>query len=136
MEYPARRARLFIVEDEQPIVDLLTEYFSTRGYSVSSTESGTTCIERIWELENGTVVLLDINIPGMGGIEVLKELKSYRPDLMAIMLTSVNDREIAKSAMKLGAFDYVLKPPVFADLEAVIRAAISMAEYRQGSSDE
>jgi two-component system NtrC family response regulator len=136
VEKPARPAPLFVVEDEQSIIDMLIEYFSTRGYAVSSTDSGTGCMERIWELESGTVVLLDINIPGMGGIEVLKELKEHRPEIMVIMLTSVNDRQIAKSAMKLGAFDYVLKPPNLADLEAVIRAAISTAEYRQGSGSD
>ena len=93
-------------------------------------------MERIWELEDRTVVLLDINIPGMGGVEVLKELKQHRPEIMVIILTSVNDREVAKTAMKFGAFDYVLKPPSLADLEAVIRAAISTAEYRRGDGPD
>ena len=74
--------------------------------------------------ERPDVVLLDIIMPGMGGIGVLEEIKKIEPSIVVVMLTALTDEEIAKTAMNLGAFDYVTKPIDLHHLEEVVMVAM------------
>jgi DNA-binding NtrC family response regulator len=73
--------------------------------------------------------LLDVSMPVMGGMEVLREVMNLDPHPNVIMMTAVTDREIARQAMKIGAFDYIVKPFDFRVIEASITACLSHIEY-------
>ena len=72
-------------------------------------------------------------MPGMGGMSVLKEVMKRTKPPAAIMLSGVSDQEIARYAMNLGAFDYILKPPDSQRVEAAISASLSHVRYQGGS---
>lgn len=81
--------------------------------------------------QNIDVVILDIKMPGMDGIEVLKQIKKDYPLVEVIMLTGHGTTETAVEGMKLGAFDYLLKPADFSDLQEKMEAAFRRKEEQQ-----
>jgi len=78
-------------------------------------------------------VLLDLRLPGRGGMEVLREIHKKNPRTGVIMLSGLADREIARQAIKLGAFDYLTKPPDFPALQSTLIACLSHSEYQAQS---
>jgi DNA-binding NtrC family response regulator len=102
-------ARILVVDDEKDIRDILSRYFTGKGYEVLTAESGEASLEI---LDKGSVdaVLLDIRMPGLGGTETLRRIKSQWPELAVVMVSGENDESVAKETIKEGAFDYVLKP--------------------------
>ena len=74
-------------------------------------------------------MLLDLSMPGMGGMEVLAALKNVRGCPPVIVLSGIADREIAQTALKMGAFDYILKPFDFHAVESAISATLSRFRY-------
>lgn len=99
---------IFVVDDDPNLRRILSVLLETRGYTVRSFETGEACLEALDE--NPAAVFLDLTMPGMGGMQALKEVKKLKKDLPVIMVTSVDDVETAVSAIKEGAFDYILKP--------------------------
>ncbi len=87
---------------------ILSVLLESRGYEVIGFEGGEKCLERLGE--NPIAVFLDLRMPGIGGMETLRAIKKSRDDLPVIMVTSVNEAETAVQALKLGAFDYIVKP--------------------------
>ena len=102
-------ARILIVDDEEDVVNFLPKEFTKRDYEVETALSGEEAIEKVKETRPH-LVLLDIRMPGMGGIAALRQAKEFDLHLGVIMTTAVHDEEIAKRSMKLGAHDYVTKP--------------------------
>lgn len=90
-----------------------------QGYDVYKAENGPSAIQMVKEIKP-QLVLLDIMMPGMNGIDTLKEIKKIDPDVPVIMVTGVTDEEIAKSAIEQGAYDYVSKPIDFEYLDTTI----------------
>jgi len=114
---------ILIVEDEEEIRRILIEFFTGNDdYHVSSVPTGTDAVTFIDQGHDIGIVLLDITLPGMNGIEVLKHIKLRHPNAAVIVLTSVMDKDIARQAVGLGAFDYVIKPPDLHYLESLVRA--------------
>lgn len=101
--------KLLIVDDEKDIVIYLSRQFTKRGYEVETALSGEEAIEKVKEFQP-KLMLLDVRMPGMGGVETLKQAKKIDPGLAVVMVTAVKEKDIAKEAMKLGAHDYVTKP--------------------------
>ena len=109
--------KVLLVDDEEDFVEMLSLRLKEVGERVWTTYSGKECLEVL--KKNGIdVVLLDIKMPGMDGIETLKEIKRRFPLVEVIMLTGHGTTESAVEGMKLGAFDYLLKPADFEDLIA------------------
>ena len=131
MSSHGRPTPLLIVEDELQVREVLVEFFTNLGYAVSIASTGSEAMKFIKQKDELAIVLLDIMLPGAGGIEILKALKVRHPQSVVIILTSIADREIAKQAIALGAFDYVMKPPILKDLEILIRASESAWLYRK-----
>jgi len=107
--------RVLVVDDEEDFVEMLSLRLNEAGEKVTSAFSGKECLE---ELEKAyiDVVILDIKMPGMDGIQTLKEIKKRFPLIEVIMLTGHGTAETAVEGMKLGAFDYLLKPADFDNL--------------------
>ena len=100
---------ILVVDDEIEVVRLLQVFLTSKGYEVSTALNGAEALAKVKETKPD-IVLLDIMMPGMGGIDTLKEIKKIDPSIAVIMVTAVVDEELANRAVKLGAFDYITKP--------------------------
>ena len=116
------KTRILIVDDEQEFVQALSERLVIRDYDVTATYNGKEAIEEI-KAYNYDVVILDVRMPGVVGIDVLKEIKHYKPLTEIIMLTGHATVETAIEGMKLGAYDYLIKPCETEDLITKINGA-------------
>lgn len=103
------------------------------GHTVISTTNGKEAFDRIQDsnIDEIHAVLLDINMPVMNGFETLKAIRTHRPDLPVLMLTSSDDTELAVKAIKEGASDFVVKPPEPAHLNIAISNAIRLSALSQ-----
>jgi len=115
-------ARVLIVDDEKDFVEIFALRLEEAGERVSTAHSGKECLKILSEKEID-VVILDIRMPGMDGIETLKEIKKGYPLVEVIMLTGHGTTETAVEGMKLGAFDYLIKPADFNDLAVKLEGA-------------
>ena len=103
------QAKILIVDDEKEFADSLAERLVMRDYEVSTASDGKEAVEKITG-HNFDVVILDVAMPGMGGIETLREIKRLKPLTEVIMLTGHGTVETAVEGMQLGALDYLMKP--------------------------
>ncbi len=115
-------AKVLIVDDEKDFVEMFSLRLEQQGEKVSTAYSGN---EALKVLEQGgiDVVFLDIRMPGMDGIETLKQIKKLYPIVEVIMLTGHGSTETAVDGMKLGAFDYLMKPADFEDIKIKLENA-------------
>ena len=125
--------RILVVDDEPELVDIMMNVLSRHGYTVLDAGDGKEALE-VMEHEPGiTLVLLDVMLPEMGGLETLKVLKQQYPSVSVILMSGVADAEIARHGRRLGAFDYVLKPINYEELENRIIAALAKGEFHHRS---
>lgn len=113
--------RILVVDDDSEILDILTRGLSFEGYEVDTAENGTEAISSFKE-RAPDLVLLDVMMPGMDGLEVCREMRKVRSDTPVLMLTAkdaVNDKI---AGLDSGADDYIVKPFVLDELSARIRA--------------
>ena len=101
--------RLLIVDDEEKVCSLLAEFFALKGYEVRSVRGGAEAIALSGAF-HPNVVLLDLLMPGMSGIDTLRELKRLDPPPKILMLSAANDERVVQGALQLGADFYVCKP--------------------------
>ena len=125
---PVTRGRLgviLVIDDEPDVVEVISVYFGNSGYEVVGAQHGGDGL-MLAELHRPDVILLDIMMPGIDGVEVLQQLRLRWPEIPVVMLTAVSDVAIAKSALRRGAFDYVPKPFEWEHLERVVAAALTV----------
>jgi len=123
------RGKVLVVDDEQTVRDLLKRTLEEAGYEVVTAGSGLEALEQVCEQEVG-VVLLDIKMPGMTGMEVLGKLTADWPEICVIMVTAVADAQTAVKAMNLGAYDYISKPFNLDDVLLKMRRAIEKRDFQ------
>lgn len=119
--------KLLIVDDEPQILDALKTFFRLRGYDVQTTAEPHDALERV-QRDTFHAALLDINMPGMTGVELLTRIKQARPTVQVVMMTAYTTIEKAIECIERGAGDYLLKP--FQDLEelsGVVKQAVERA---------
>jgi DNA-binding NtrC family response regulator len=114
--------RLLIVDDDAPLRQALCRRFEKTGMAVTEAGSGEEALDKT-SSARCDVALLDLNMPGMNGIEVLEKLKERQPDIEAIMLTAHGSIDTAIQAMKRGAYDYLTKPFHLPELEVHVQKA-------------
>ena len=117
--------KLLLVDDEQDFVETLAERLEVRGFDVQTSFSGDDAINLVQE-HDFDVIVLDVLMPGKDGIETLREIKILKPLVSVIMLTGHATVETAIEGMKLGAYDYLIKPTETADLLEKINKAHSV----------
>ena len=110
--------RLLIVDDEPLIVEVLTEHFKTT-YEIDTASNGADALTAVLRARPD-LVLLDINMPRMNGVEVLKDIKKIDETIPVIMVTANEQVALAADALKTGAFGYVPKPFDFRYLDHII----------------
>ena len=102
--------RLLIVDDEPEILDVLSTYFSQEGpYEIMTAQHGADAV-MLAGFQRPHAVLLDILMPGMDGVEVLRAIRVMDPTIPVVMVTGNADVKIARDTLTIGAFDYVAKP--------------------------
>ncbi len=101
--------KILVVDDEPYISELLSRWLTVEGYSCMTANSGETALEKI-KTEPFDLVISDIMMPGMSGIELLTTIRTSHPDLAVIMVTAVDDRKTAIMTLEIGAYGYVIKP--------------------------
>ncbi|MCR4666035.1 MAG: response regulator [Desulfovibrio sp.] len=123
--------RVLIVDDELEFLELMEKRLSRRGLEVVTAADGKTALARVEESvkepeENRLkVVVMDVRMPGMDGLETLRQMKSIASDLPVILLTGHAAVGVAMDGLELGAFDYMLKPVPITELIAKMEEAIA-----------
>ena len=107
--------KILLVDDETDFLDVMSERLASRGIDVATSASAEEALHRIGN-ELFDAVILDLQMPGMDGLEALKQMKKKRPELQVILLTGHATVEKGVEAIKLGAMDLIEKP---ADLESL-----------------
>ncbi len=103
-------AKILLVDDEEGFVETMAKRLTKRDFNVVSAFSGTQALDKLDENDNIDIIILDVKMPGMDGLETLKEIKKKHPLIEVIMLTGHATVESAIEGMKQGAFDYLMKP--------------------------
>jgi DNA-binding NtrC family response regulator len=103
-------AKILLVDDEVPFVETMTKRLTRREIEVIPAYSGDEALKKLKEHADVEVVILDVKMPGMDGIETLREIKRQFPLVEVIMLTGHATVESAIEGLKMGAFDYLMKP--------------------------
>jgi DNA-binding NtrC family response regulator len=109
-------SRVLLVDDEEKFLDVLSQRLGTRGIDADTATSGEEALTKL-KKKNVDVIILDVMMPGMGGIETLKRIRKENPEVQIIMLTGRGSVDKAVEAMKEGAIDFLEKP---ADIEKLL----------------
>jgi len=122
--------KILIVDDDSDVRDLCSDSLSQEDYSVTTSSSG----EDAWELAQKNhfdLVLSDIRMPGMDGLELFENLRTIDPNQSIIMFSGFGDVDAAVEAMKRGAFDYLSKPLILDELKITIKMALQQNRLRE-----
>ena len=114
---------ILVVDDEEPVRDVLCEYFESQGFGVEGAPDGVAALAAVGR-RRPDLVLLDVRMPGIDGVEVLRRIRHAEPDVPVIMVTANEDVGLARETLKLGAFDYVAKPFDFSYLDRAVSAGL------------
>ena len=125
---PPPAKKILIVDDEQGILDFFNKALSKEGYKVVTALNGLEAIKLVRE-EKPELVILDIKMPGIDGIETLKRLRWLNKKTIVIMLSAYGTMDSAKEALKLGAHDYVTKPIKLDYIKEVIKENIKAINF-------
>jgi len=117
------KIRVLLVDDEEQLVNNMARILNTRGFEVATAYSGYQAVDAVKYGGGFDVVVLDVKMPGMGGVETLGEIKKRAPDTAVIMLTGHATIESGTMAMRKGAYDYLMKPCDIEDLVEKIKEA-------------
>jgi DNA-binding NtrC family response regulator len=114
--------RVLFVDDEEDLVSTVVERLELRGIEATGAVNGQQALTLI-EQQPFDVVLLDVRMPGLGGLEVIKRIKRTHPDLEVILLSGHGAREDVETGRRLGAYDYLQKPVDLEDVIAILHRA-------------
>jgi len=114
--------KMLVVDDETDFLETIVKRLKARNIEVAGVESGSQALEAL-DRQDFDVVILDVKMPGMDGIETLREIKKKKPFTEVIMLTGHASVESGIQGMQLGAFDYVMKPVALDELLEKVRQA-------------
>jgi len=124
-------AKILLVDDEKPFVETMMKRLTKRDVDVAPAYNGKEALECLEKDSNIEVVILDIKMPVMDGMTALKEIKSRHPIVEMIMLTGHATVETGIEGMKMGAFDYLMKPCDMEQLIAKVEEAAKYKRYRE-----
>ena len=126
------KVRILVVDDEEIVRNLLYDTLSKTGYKVKTAMNGQDAIAQI-ENEPFEIVITDLKMPGMGGLELLQRVQKINPDICVLIITAYSTVESAVNAMKLGAYDYICKPFELEEMKVIIEKAVERQRLLQES---
>ena len=126
------QVRILVVDDEEMIRDMLFDVLSQAGYTVKTAKDGNDAIAQI-ENEPFEIVITDLKMPGMGGMELLQRVQKINTDICVLIITAYSTVESAVNAMKLGAYDYICKPFELEEMKVIIEKAVERQRLLQAS---
>ena len=115
--------RILIIDDKENICRLLGTHLSGEGYLVDTAPDGEHGVA-LFDDSPHDLVITDVKMPGMDGIEVLRRVKNRNPDTVVLLITAFADMDDAIAAMKMGAFDYLKKPFKLEEIQATVEKAL------------
>jgi DNA-binding NtrC family response regulator len=121
---------ILIVDDDEGVRQILSETLKSAGHTVSSAESGERAVSAVREAPVD-LVILDMVLPQVDGLEVLREISTLRPETAVIMITGYASVETAIRAMKMGAVDYIVKPFRMEEVELIVARALERSRLRR-----
>jgi putative two-component system response regulator len=119
--------RILIVDDEELICRLLAQRLTIEGYACVTANNGREALSHFYK-DTFSLIISDIRMPEMDGIELLKRVKDLNPNMMVIMVTAYPELDMAVEAMRLGAYDFIIKP---ADLDLILLSVRKALEKRR-----
>jgi len=119
---------IMLVDDEVSFVETMAKRLGKRDMEVIEAYSGEECLEKLKSHQNLDVIILDVKMPGLDGLEVLKRIKNEHPLIEVIMLTGHATIESGIQGMKLGAFDFLMKP---CDIEEIAGKITEAAQKKK-----
>ena len=122
---PHKKIKILVVDDELSIRESLSGWLQQDGYQVETAADGPTALARTQE-NHYDIMLIDVKMPEMDGLTLLKKIKESDPDTTMVMMTAHGDIQDAVEAMKLGAYDYLLKPFELEELSFTIEKLVQM----------
>ncbi|MBI2567254.1 MAG: sigma-54-dependent Fis family transcriptional regulator [Candidatus Schekmanbacteria bacterium] len=126
--------RILIVDDERSMREWLSIFLSKEGYTVDAAASGQEALDKI-DVFRPALVIADMRMPGMSGIDLLRELRARRPELVVIIITAFGTDQTAQRVMELGAYDYFTKPFRIDDIQLVIQKAFDKIRLEQENAE-
>ena len=118
-----KKTLVMVVDDRVEDRNLIRTILEAKGYRVVEAQSGEDCVQKVLE-RRFHVVLLDVKLPGMDGVETLKQVKKTRPDTVVIIVSALTGQELLEEAMKSGSFAYLRKPFVVDDLLGALQKGL------------
>jgi len=128
-------ATILIVDDEPSMLRYTKTLLEVDNYSVETAGSGFEALKRVQEGLNPNLILLDMAMPSMNGLQTIEECKKIRPEQKIVVLSCVSDTSTVVQAIKLGALDYVTKPFYKSELDAVLKRCLEPEKPAKGSTD-
>jgi len=122
--------RILIVDDEEPIREMLHDFLSSQGYHVLQASNGVEALQRVHR-ERLELILTDMKMPEMGGIELLGEISRLRSPPTTVLMTGYGTVDTAIAAMKQGAYDYIIKPFKLREVAATLTRALEKARLER-----
>jgi CheY-like chemotaxis protein len=123
----SKAAKILIVDDQPEVGAVLEEYFSGRGFAVVVAEGGLDGLAKV-QKDRPAMVLLDVRMPDLDGVEVLRRIREAGPNPPVLMMSGNDDLAVAQRTLALGAVDYVLKPFDFDHIDRIVHKTLSAAE--------
>src|SRR5690349_16082670 len=123
MTAAATPTSVLVVDDEDSIRQALERFVSRLGYRAVMARDGITALERVAQ-NHFDLMLCDVRMPGVSGVELVPKVLERDPDVAILMLTAVDEPRTAVECLKLGAYDYLIKPVDLDELELALRAAL------------
>ncbi len=123
-------AKILVIDDEKLIRWMLNDVLGKEGYQVITAETGEAGLKLVEE-EGPDLILLDLRLPGIGGMEVLDRVKKIEPEALVIILTAHGTVESAVEAMRKGAYDYLNKPIDLEETKLVVRKALETVQLKR-----
>ena len=126
----AKKRKILIVEDEAIVRESLRDWLVEDGFDVDVAEDGEEALKKIKEEEFG-VIVLDLRLPGIDGLQVFEEAKGLKPETKGVIVTAYPSKETLEKANRLGLLDYLPKPFKAEDLEKIISGALGELEEKK-----
>ena len=127
--------KILIVDDDSVVLGFLKTFFEKKGDIALIAKSGEEALALV-DQERPTIALLDVVMPGMSGLELLKKIRAKMPDMVVAMITGLHDEHLAREAASLGAYSYVTKPFDLYYLELVVSTGLMMCAGEEKSKEK